>query len=175
MMPESRAAPVIGIPRPHSPNSPRSRRKKTQQLDQRQAKNRKIIPLDPREELHPSALDPVRPDRAEHGFPLGNNIQAEEGFAKASHRQFRRGRRPPQTFTAAHGAGRRRKSVDAPRKAAQLPGRVGQIGGFAGDENLVSGDDHGIRMQHRHRPRLGLGQRHWRRQAHRGRRREIHS
>src|SRR5579872_1280002 len=54
-----------------------------QQFYQRQAEDRKMITLDPREKLRSPALDPVSSDRAEHGIPLGRNISGEKGFAQA--------------------------------------------------------------------------------------------
>src|SRR6185312_16789785 len=76
MMPASRAAPVIGMKRTSFPHHAAAAQER-QQLDQRQPKDGKMIAVDSREQLYPSALDPVRPNRPEQRIPLCGNILGE--------------------------------------------------------------------------------------------------
>ena len=47
----------------------------TEQLDQRQTENGKMITGNPREQLHPTALQAIGANRAEKGIALAGNIR----------------------------------------------------------------------------------------------------
>ena len=60
---------------------------KFEQIQERQAENRKILALDLLEQLHTSALEPVSPDRPEHVRSLRREIAIEERIGEMAHPQ----------------------------------------------------------------------------------------
>src|SRR5713226_4158003 len=101
MMPASRVLPVILIP--GVSNQHRAvLAQKAEQLDERQAKNGKVVAGNPREQLHASPLKAIGTDRSEQHFALGSDIPRDEGIAEPPHVHFRRTRSTPKEIPAAH-------------------------------------------------------------------------
>src|SRR4051794_29729172 len=93
MIPASLVRPVILIVTPSSRLSRSSRQQspvaqKTKKLDQRQAQDREILPVDAREQLHAAAFETIGADRPEQRLAFRLNIGIEKFLAEMAHRQF---------------------------------------------------------------------------------------
>src|SRR5260370_41993778 len=82
MLPTRKVIPALGLD--HALRS-----QKTEELQERQPKDREIISFDTFKQLYPFALEPVSADRSENVGSLGGNIVIEERVGEMSHSQPR--------------------------------------------------------------------------------------
>ncbi len=158
MMPASRVLPVILI---HPPSCQKRAAipQKIQELQQWQAENGETVAANPREQLRPSTLETIGPDRSGQRFPLLGNIPVEKGVGEPPHRQFGLTCRVPQRLAIAHHTDRGGQGMGATAQCVQLCTRLAGVAGFvepfgAGDEELIGADHQRFAMMLRYRAGL---------------------